>query len=250
MDKDRSQYVSDDILEPVTLLLTGQSVVFDITGQKPLYQMNWDITSIPQKGSSAVFERVQEDPVTELDNATSTKQRNQHIFYLAHPAGAQYQTDTPAYYLTSVSPDMLGNITLEKSKSLLQKTEFKAMLTAGKNWSDNHLFDTNAELLFDIKPKLIGDQYTWYDSNGQQIAYEDGKAGQHKLVITAPMERKRRDALVAIWCLRLWHDTAESKEAKRDSMERLTPSEGLKGYGDMQMAKRIGALSSFGGAGA
>ncbi|KAI0139056.1 hypothetical protein F4776DRAFT_662752 [Hypoxylon sp. NC0597] len=250
MDKDKSRCFSDDVLAPATLILMGQYVVSDVTGQTPLYHINWDITSIPQKGSSVVFERVEEDPATGVDNAAPTKQQKQHIFYLAHPASAQYQTDTPAYYLTSVSSEMLGNIGLDKSKPRFQKMEFKALLTTGKNWSDNPLFDSNAELLFDVKPKLIGGHYTWYDSNGQLIAYEDGKAGQHKLVITTSMERKRRDALVATWCLRLWHDIAESREAKRESMERLTPPEGLKGYSDMQMAKRIGALSSLGGAGA
>ncbi|KAI0836362.1 hypothetical protein F5Y06DRAFT_305344 [Hypoxylon sp. FL0890] len=249
MDEDANGRFPNDILGQATLMLTGESVVSETTSQT-LYQMNWNVASIPQKGSSALFERLDDELTPESNNASSTKQRSQHIFYLAHPLGSECQKDTPAYYLTSVSPEMLGNITLEASKSRFQKTEFKALLSAGKSWSDNPLFDQNAELLFDVKPKWIGGHYTWYDSNGEQIAYEEGKAGQKKLVITAAMKRNIRDALVATWCLRLWHDTAESREAKRDTMERMTPPEGLKGYGDMQMAKRIGALGSLGGAGA
>lgn len=48
------------------------------------------------------------------------------------------------------------------------------------------------------------------------MAYEDYYRNVPKLVITKAMDRETRDALVATWVLRLWHDVAESSEARRD----------------------------------
>ncbi|KAI2469617.1 hypothetical protein F4781DRAFT_431145 [Annulohypoxylon bovei var. microspora] len=231
-----------DVLEPATLVLMGQSVVSDTSDATPLYYMNWSVTSIPQKGSS--------DGPLGTNDATSTEQQNKHIFYLAHPTGAKYQEETPEYYLTSVSPESLGNISLETSNSTFLKTEFRMLLSPGRTWSDKPLFDESAKPLFEVKPKWIGSRYTWTDCNGEQVAYEDIKGDRHKLVITTSMERKLRDALVATWCLKLWYETAESTQAKRDAMERLTPAEAIQGYSDLRMAKRIGVLGSLGGAGA
>ncbi|KAI0377715.1 hypothetical protein F5Y04DRAFT_272916 [Hypomontagnella monticulosa] len=237
------------ILEPETLSLESQCILSDTAPTIPLYRIDWNVTSITQKASSVVFERVEDDSPLENEGTTSGKQRNEHIFYLAHPAGAQYQTDTPAYYITSVCPGMLGNISLEASKSPLHKTEFKVFLSERKSWSDNPLFDKGPRLLFDVKPKWMGGHYTWSDAKGNRIAYEDRKGDQYKLVITASMEKVVRDALAASWCLKLWYDTAESRQAKREAMERMTPPDGFQGYGDMKMAKRIGALGSLGALG-
>ncbi|KAL7627726.1 hypothetical protein AAE478_001921 [Parahypoxylon ruwenzoriense] len=251
LSKISNEGIEKDALKPVTLVLVGQSIVSETSNGIPLYQLSWDVTSIPLKGSSVLFEQVLEDDLPlEVGSTASTKQRNKHIFYLTHPADAQYRADTPAYCITSVSPETLGNISLETSKPRFQKTEFKALLSAKKNASDVPLFDKDAKLLFDVRPKWVSSRYTWTDCNGGQVAYEEGKGGEHKLVVTMPMNTEVRDALVAAWCLRLWYDTAESREAKRDAMERLTPPEGMQGYGNSQMEKRIGALGSLAGAGA
>ncbi|XDG05984.1 hypothetical protein ABKA04_005599 [Annulohypoxylon sp. FPYF3050] len=239
---------SEDILEPVILALKDQLLVSDNKAAMKLNRMNWNITSIPQRGSSVIFERIEGNPLSEINDSTISQQ-NKHIFYLAHPAGAKYQEGTPEYYLTSVSPESLGNISLETSKSTFQKTEFKMLLSTGRNWSGQILFEEDPEPLFEVKPKWVGGRYIWTDHSGNQVAYEDKKGDQQKLVITVSMKRRLRDALAATWCLRLWYETAESTRARRDEMERLTPAEALYGYTDSKMAKRIGALGSLGGAG-
>ncbi|KAM5344328.1 hypothetical protein ACJ41O_012865 [Fusarium nematophilum] len=206
---------------------------------------------MPQKGSSAVFERVEYDDPEGSKGISSLKQLNKHLFYLAHPVNAQYRKDLPAYYITSVSAEMPGNIHLEVSKTLLQKTEFKAMLSANKTSADDVLFDEQTQqTLFSIKPKWAGGQHQWTDSDGHKVAYEGGKGDEHKLVILAPLKRQTRDALVALWALRLWHDTAESKAAKREELENLTAPTTPSAYPDMKMAKRTGALGAAAGAGA
>jgi hypothetical protein len=213
----------NDMLKPAVLFLSGQFVLAEATSA-PLYQINSDIGSVSNKDSSVVFERVEHN-VSELNTETegitdgNGTPRKRHIFYLAHPTNAQYRTDIAArYYITSAVPDMVGNIRLETSKSRFQRPSFEARLSAKKTASDKELFDKDTEqLLFDIQPnwKVGRDCYTWSDSNSRQVAIEEKEATRYKLSV-ASMPLELRDALVATWLLRLWHDTAESKQAKRE----------------------------------
>lgn len=145
------------------------------------------------------------------------KQQKRHIFYLAHLAGAEFQTDTPAYYITSVSQETaLGNVSLRSTKSLLQRPDFKAVLSAAKTAADKPLLDEKPRHIFSIKPELLAGRNAWFNSDGSQIAVEEQKGIQRTLDITISMKREVRDALVATWCLKVWHDTAESLQAKKD----------------------------------
>lgn len=145
------------------------------------------------------------------------KQQKRHIFYRAHPAGADFQTDTPAYYITSVSREgTLGYIGLRSTKPLLQRPQLEAMLSAARTAADKPLFDENPSVVFGIRPKMLSGRNTWVDSDRSQVAVEERKGSHHTLDITAPMRREVRDALVATWCLKVWHDTAESPQARKD----------------------------------
>lgn len=215
---------SKDILEPTVLFLSGQSVLAESANSTPLYHLNSDIRSISNKDSSVTFERVEHNVpglAIETDQGTADTPRKQHLFYLAHPMNAQYRTDIPAkYYITSAVPETVGNIRLETSEARFQKTSFKALLSAKKTASDKPLFDegTQQVLLFDIQPnwKVGRNCYRWNDSNGGQVALEEKEDDRYKLSVTSSMAKDLRDALVATWLLRLWHDTAESSQAKRE----------------------------------
>ncbi|GIJ86681.1 hypothetical protein Asppvi_005573 [Aspergillus pseudoviridinutans] len=224
---------SKDILEPAVLFLSGQSVLTEAATPTPLYQLKSDITSISNKNSSVLLERVEHDvPELESENegVISGTPRKPHFFYLVHPVNAQYRTDIPArYYITSAVPEMVGNIRLETSEARFQRTSFKAMLSPRKTASDKPLFGegTQQVLLFDIQPdrKVGRNCYKWSDSNGRQVAIEEKENDGYKLSITRSMPQELRDAVVATWLLRLWHDTAESKQAKREFFESMTSPE-------------------------
>ena len=215
---------SNDILGPAVLFLSGQSVLAESATSTPLYQLNCDIKSISNKDSSVAFERVDQD-VSEHENqnegVTASKSRKRHIFYLAHPVNAHYRTDIPAkYYITAAVPEMVGNIRFETFETRFKKTSFKAMLSANKTASDKPLFNEGTQqlLLFDIQPnwKVGRNCYKWSDSNGRQVAVEETEGEKYKVSITRSISQELRDALVATWLLRLWHDTAESKQAKKE----------------------------------
>lgn len=206
---------SKETLEPGVLSMSGQSVFAEAAPSTPLYQLNRDIRSIMNKDSSVELERV------DVEGVTADKPRIRPVFYLVHPMNAQYRDDIPArYYITSAEPEMVGNIRLETSKALFQRTAFKAMLSAKRTASDTPLFDegTQQRLLFEIRPrwKAGGNRYRWCDSNGGEVALEDREGERYTLAVTAPMPKELRDALVATWVLKLWHDMAESKQAKRE----------------------------------
>ena len=222
--EDVAEGSSEQVLGQATFIFAGDSVVCETTaGTAPAYKLSWDVTAIPPKGTSVIFERVDPRLPEKVEGEALAEHQTEHLFYLAHPAGAQYQTDKPAYYITCSTAERgaaLGNISLEATskKAPFQRTEFRALLHAGRSADDSPLFAdaASAEPLFDARPKWVGGRYVWADSGGAEVAQEEEKDGQHRLAVTTPMARGIRDALVATWCLRLWHNTAESKAAKRD----------------------------------
>ncbi|KAB8071891.1 hypothetical protein BDV29DRAFT_178489 [Aspergillus leporis] len=237
-----------DLLKPTVLILVGQCIQTETVPPTPLYYISRDITSTSQTSSSIKFERAEHDRPEKPESNVS---HNQHLFYLAHPAHAQYRTDIPAYYITSVSSQTLGNIRLETSKSRLQKVEFKAFLSAKKTASDKPLFDDKKfeQNIISAKSKWASGRYRWVDVDSREVAVEEGKGEQHRLVVTVPMPREMRDVLVALWVLRLWYYTAESRQARRKALERLTPPSAYGGV-ELKFAKRTGALGAISGGGA
>ena len=221
--EDVAEGSSKQVLGQEIFIFAGESVVCETTaGTAPAYKLSWDVTTIPPKGTSVIFERVDARLPEKAEGKAPAQQQTEHLFYLAHPAGAQYGTNTPAYYITCSTAEQgatLGNISLETAskRAPFQRTEFRALLHAGRSADDSPLFAdaASAEPLFEARPKWVGGRYVWADSGGAEVAQEEEKDGQHRLAVTRPMARGIRDALVATWCLRLWHNTAESKAAKR-----------------------------------
>ncbi|KAL5333784.1 hypothetical protein BJX70DRAFT_391905 [Aspergillus crustosus] len=185
---------------PSVLLLDGESI--RDTSSACLYRISRSVTTL----------------------RTTTKKLLYNV-RTTHPADAQYRTDIPAYYITCVDPETLGNIHIETSKPRLQKTEFTAILSRDRTASHKPLFNEPGQLstLFTARPtSWRSSHYAWTDSEGNQVAVEDTDGEYRKLAISMPMPQETRDALVAVWLLRLWYETAESKQAKREgSLDRL-----------------------------
>ncbi|KAL4958549.1 hypothetical protein BDW69DRAFT_179550 [Aspergillus filifer] len=211
---------------PPTVLLLEDITIWEASTSTPLYKLSRSVTSrlrTAPKNSSVTFERAEHSPPGNAEHPHS-ETHYKHLFYLAHPAGAQYRSDTPAYYITSVEANTtLGNLHFDTYKPLFQKQELTARLSAKRTSADKPLFDDadQASVLFTARPArwLRGSSsYTWFNDAGQQVAVENGpgKNGQYKLDISVPLSHEIRDALVSLWALRLWYETAESKEAKRE----------------------------------
>ncbi|KAI9375083.1 hypothetical protein BJX61DRAFT_531838 [Aspergillus egyptiacus] len=222
-----------DLLEPAILFLSGRCVFAEGAPSTPLYQCNSNIQSVSNRDSSALLERVQRNEAG-LDaepESSAAGASSKHLFWLVHPANSQYRTDIPArYFITAADSEMLGNIRLEISEPRLQRTSFKAKVGVGKTAASKPLFDEEQVLLFDIRPRLglNASSYQWSNSSGHQVAVEEKHDDRHKLSITRSMTQQSRDALVTTWLLRLWHQTADSRQAKREFYESMTTPEILK----------------------
>lgn len=207
----------EELQSPITLTFSNQSIHTITTTRdsnpesKLAYQVTRDVTIPSQTEGSVHFFRVDHD-----ENPQS-----RHLFYLVHPLNAEYRTDTHAYYITCVpGSHTVGNIRLETT-SRLRKMEFRALVSANRDAGDEPLFAGGEDevLLFSAKAKWGSGRYRWVDHIGRDVAIEDGRDGEErKLVVVAKLGRRVRDALVAVWVLRLWYDTAESRGAKRDGM--------------------------------
>ena len=71
-------------------------------------------------------------------------------------------------------------------------------------------FIKDAQPLFELRKRDC--RWEWEDNNGNAVAVEDEGEDTHRLIVTAPLLRETIDALVALWCLRLWEYSAEHVE--------------------------------------
>lgn len=212
--------LSGEIVDPATLVLEGPAVYQknDDGSLTPLYELSRPIHPLPKQQTSVKFGRAgptASDKTQKDDPQRPDSQRQ--LFYLVHPQNADYRDDIEAaYYLTSVASDMLGNMYLTTHKAMLQRRSLTAMVCKGRNAHDKPLLHKdNEEVLFTSKPGLVGNQWRWMDSRGQDVAREESNGDERKLAITALLDRRTRDALAALWLLKVWQDVAETRQAKR-----------------------------------
>ncbi|PLB35792.1 uncharacterized protein BDW47DRAFT_133282 [Aspergillus candidus] len=267
----------NETLPAAILTLSGTSITAETDGQeeqhKPAYQLSRDIltptpnnqSSSSNSSSSVSFNRI--DPIShhiakDQKDSPETAPKT-HIFYLAHPPCSPIKTKAhqPAYYATclpTVKP--VGNIQLTPAKAPLhlpQKPEFKALLSSGRTYADQPLFNEDPaqrEVLFHAKPKLKGlrAQYRWVGRDGAVLALEESSSGaggrgeKRRLHVLVPLSRALRDALAATWMLRIWYEKMESSEARREALENMIPPEAyLNSVADTKLGKRAGALGGF-----
>lgn len=194
---------------PTTLIFDGQQITLENEPSIPLYRLSRTIACKVQKHCSIIFEQIEVVETSHPDGKGSRiRQRPHDLYYLVNSLlMLQRRHDTPACYLTAPSPKALGNIQVDVYNTPSQCLGFKAMLNADKSADDVQLFKVDTQqILFEMRPKLKGGPYQWIDADGQIIAYEPGQEGNHKLVIEVPLQQDIRDALVALWTLRLWYE--------------------------------------------
>lgn len=200
--------------QPATLTLDGTTISINGT---PTYTVSRSLTSIQQESSSIHLERIDTAAPEKPDSSASPTRSNTLVFYLVHPLNAQYQKDKPAYYATSTHGG-LGNIVFEIQKKTLSKPEYRVLLNEGTNASSDPLFTGKPSAILAAKSSKLGGKYSWTDSGGKTIAQEEQSKLQQQpqLKVTNVLRSEVRDTLVAAWCLRIWSEVAESREARND----------------------------------
>ncbi|RYO84430.1 hypothetical protein DL762_005657 [Monosporascus cannonballus] len=210
--------VSDGIVQPVILVLAGQSIHAESSESAPLYEVNRGVSSLSHVDTAVEFSRVEHNVRTNPDGTPLIKQRGRHLYNLVQVKDVMAWKATGLFHLQSVSRRTMGSFGLKRS-SRLRKGDFKlARMISKKNDLNGPSFEDGGRYLFEVKRK--GSRCQWTNSYGSPIAIEDVNNSQHVLVITAALSREQADVLVATWCLRLWYDSAENKikeERRKDT---------------------------------
>ncbi|KXJ94171.1 hypothetical protein Micbo1qcDRAFT_202075 [Microdochium bolleyi] len=146
------------LVAPSTLLFQGLYIVDDSCRSQPVYRLDRDVAVVPQRFTSVKVERLETSDQPSSSDEEQPAAAYRHLFYLAHPLGAKYQTERPEYYITCAPPtaterssagwsgegQSLGNIALSAEKIQPRwsaKTAYKAWLSPGTNMASQPLFD-------------------------------------------------------------------------------------------------------------
>lgn len=201
-------------LDPAILVLSGQSIHAESADTAPLYQITRGVTNLTYATSEVELRRVDRVVATDDDGEPAVKPRSRHIYDLKHLKGlhgtlSSLPQDSPPIFAKAMSREALGDFALKKS---VLRSHWRALPvdTTGKsskyNWT---AFAKDGKPLFEVRCK--NGRYEWADAEGGGIAVEDGGEEQQRLLITACLKREVVDALVALWCCRLWRYSAESE---------------------------------------
>ncbi|KAI3394327.1 hypothetical protein diail_2879 [Diaporthe ilicicola] len=217
-----------DVCQPTILILAGQSIHAESADSAPLYQLNRGIATLSHATQSVEFQRVQYTVRTTSGGGPAVKPRERHIYNLRHiakvPGGIDsWPSESPHYFVESVSSTTreAGTLGLKKPRFLGRKPwRVLPVDLSGKNSKHKYglpTFVKDAKPVFEITHTKAG--YEWSGGEGQAIAVEDEGEDLHRLIVTASLPRKTMDALVALWCCRLWQYSADNKEQIHEGME-------------------------------
>lgn len=211
---------ANELLQPTILVLAGQSIHAESANSAPLYQLNRGIASLSHATQEVEFSRVERTVRTGSYGEPAIKPRVRHVYnlrYIGGGAPGSLPSDSPHYFIRAVSRRTVGHVGVKKSRF---RSQWKAVPVdvSGRN-SELGLpqFVRDAGPLFEIRRR--GDRYEWTDGDGKDVAVEDEGEDQHRLLVTASLHQETMDALVALWCCRIWQFSADHKERIHEGME-------------------------------
>lgn len=205
---------AEELLQPVILVLVGQSIRAQSADGTPMYELSRDIkrTSTSEGWLAQVsLERLVHNVRVSANGTARVSQRNKHIFDLKHLPPV-LSTGFP-YCLDAMSRNTMGNLAIKSAsfprsgfKVVRIKPEKEDGFPKGYNARRESLKE--GEVIFEVLRKR--NHYEWMRSDGDRIALEDETEDEHRLIVTAPVTRKTMDAMIGSWCLKVWRDSIKS----------------------------------------
>ncbi|POS77677.1 hypothetical protein DHEL01_v203932 [Diaporthe helianthi] len=221
-----------DICQPTILILAGQSIHAETADSAPLYQLNRGIASLTHATQTVELQRVQYSVKTTPGGAPAVRPRDRHIYNLRHkhkvPGGLDsWPSESPNFYIESVSSSTkeAGTLGLKRSRFPGRK-QWRVLRVdrSGRNSKNDFglpTFFKGVRPVFEISHnKAAG--YEWTDGEGRAVAIEDEGEDTHRLIVTASLPRQSLDALVALWCCRIWQFSADNAESIYPTMQNTT----------------------------
>ena len=225
---------TNEIWEPTALILDGTTIYAESTDSvpEPLYHLSRAVAFLTVSTKEVEFERIERTTKTNSDERI-IKPRSRHIYTLKYitkvPGGFGAPVvgwESPRVFIQSVSRRTIGHLGIKRSRFLLKKG-LKVVpidLSAKKCATNNGLtsFDKDVEPMFLIQPKAGGgNMWVWTDGNGKEVAVED-RSDHYKLKFTVSLHRGTIDALVALWCGRIWEHSDENATPLEGGLDRGT----------------------------
>lgn len=207
--------------QPITLMLAGQSIYTDSDDAALLYQLNRGVANLTQATHKVELERVERTVKAATDEPT-VKSRARHIYDLNYlkdaPGGLEsLPSDSPHYFIQAVSKRTIGHIGLKKSRFRSHWTALPIDIS-GKNSSYGlPQYLKHSQPLFKVQTEK--DKYKWTNGDGSVVAIEDEDEDRHRLIVTVSLHHESLDALVALWCCRVWQYSAEHAESLQEGSE-------------------------------
>jgi len=185
----------EEVLQPAIFVLNDRFIHHESVASSPLYQLNRVIHAQGRAANKIELERLDHRVKTLSDGSPSVAARGRHIYNLLHYSEL-FSADFTCG-IESVSRKGVGRVAIKKAS--FPHTGFRAARTPGEREKN---FNKSA-YIYAIKEKK--EVFEWLDSNGNVIATEDQRDGQHMLFVAVPLTRRMMDGLVALWCLWMWH---------------------------------------------
>lgn len=233
---------SDELQEPSILIISGHSIYAESAQSPELYKLNRGVTNLTYATSNVELTRVERSVRRSSDEPT-IKLRERHIYDLTNSMQGYSVKMMPTMYHTPrlfVAPvssrSSLGKrfglrpvATLSQLRRRVgggDRVEWQAVSLTRPSDRDSKStygaarYEDDPVVLFDIGRESKEGRHEWVDGDGRVVAYEEAEAvdrdggvvREPKMLVTARMRRVELEALVALWCCRVWMRSAERKE--------------------------------------
>jgi hypothetical protein len=140
-------------------------------------------------------------------------QRSRHIYDLHHtPSLIRVpSTQYAEYFIEALAARRLGHLGFKTAHGVPK--DWTALPVDMKGWSELHCPPFVADTAPVFEAHYRKGVCKWMDGNGHDVAIEYDSDQQYRLLITASLQRETRDALVALWCCRLWQQSVNRQWA-------------------------------------
>jgi hypothetical protein len=194
-----------DLLQPVALVLDGQSIHAESDPTVHLYVVNRGIAHLGPATSVVEFARMEQ-------RAGIAKQRHKQIYNLHSEQQSSQSLPSPRqadYFIEAVAAPSrrLGHLGLKKAGVLAD--HWTVLPVDLKGWT--HLsrppYVADATPVFEARHRQGA--WKWTDGDGHDVAVEYDSDQEHRLLVTASLQRETLDALVALRCCRVWRQSVQ-----------------------------------------
>ncbi|RYC61993.1 hypothetical protein CHU98_g4233, partial [Xylaria longipes] len=171
--------------------------------------------------AKVTLERVDRIVCTSSDNEPSLRDHRRHVFTLERSWTVynSLPSNCPHFFARAVSKRALGHFGLKKARLLCAFTALPLDIAGKSNKLGLPGFANDAQPLFKLRRR--DGRWEWADKNGNAVAVEDEGDDTHRMIVTAQLPRTTLDALVALWCCRLWEYSADYTEEVQQGIDRI-----------------------------